>query len=49
MKKLTEKNVQKKIYAKNVLFLVSIAPETVSELRMHFPVALNSLTFDKKE
>jgi hypothetical protein len=33
--------------AKNALFFVSIAPETISELRMYFSVAFNSLTFVK--
>ena len=37
----------KKIYAKNALHFVSIAPETISELRMYFSIAINSLVFDK--
>jgi len=44
-----EKNFYgRKIYAKNALHFVSIAPETISELRMHFSIAINSLVFDKK-
>ncbi len=42
-----KKFLRKKIYAKNAFLFVGIAPETISELRILFPVAFNSLTFVK--
>jgi hypothetical protein len=47
--KIIEKNFTEKIDAKNVLFLVGLSPETISELRLHFSVAFNSLSSDKIE
>ncbi len=35
---------EKKFYAKNALFFVSIAPETISESLIYFSVAFNSLS-----
>ncbi len=43
-----KKFLRKKIDAKNALFFVGLAPETIFELRIHFSVALISLSFDKK-
>ncbi len=43
LRRYTDKNFYEKNFAKKKLFFFSIALETISELRMHFYVALNSL------
>ncbi len=42
-----KKILRKKICTKNAFLFVGVAPETISELRILFPVAFNSLTFVK--
>ncbi len=43
LRRYTDKNFYEKKFCEKNLFFVGIAPETISELRMHFYVALNSL------
>ncbi len=43
LQRYTDKNFYEKNFAQKNLFFFSIALETISELRMHFYVALNSL------